>query len=32
VQILKDARTAQAYFRRVGAWIGRLERRAGKPA
>ena len=30
-QILKDARTAQAYFRRVGAWT-RQERRAGKPA
>ncbi|MGD0870798.1 MAG: bifunctional riboflavin kinase/FAD synthetase [Bryobacteraceae bacterium] len=32
VQILKDARTAQAYFRRVGAWTGRPEQRAGKPA
>jgi hypothetical protein len=32
VQILKDARTAQAYFRRVGAWTGRREQRAAKPA
>jgi riboflavin kinase/FMN adenylyltransferase len=32
VQILKDARTAQAYFRRVGAWTRRPEQRAPKPA
>jgi len=32
VQILKDARTAQAYFRRVAAWTGRTGRRAAKPA
>jgi riboflavin kinase/FMN adenylyltransferase len=32
VQILKDARTAQAYFRRVRAWTGRLPRQAPKPA
>jgi FAD synthase len=25
-QILKDARTAQSYLRRVKAWIGRPER------
>jgi riboflavin kinase/FMN adenylyltransferase len=31
-QILKDVHSAQAYFRRVSAWTGRPDRRAGKPA
>jgi riboflavin kinase/FMN adenylyltransferase len=31
-QILKDARTAQSYFRRAQAWIGRPGRAVGPPA
>jgi riboflavin kinase/FMN adenylyltransferase len=32
VHILKDARTAQAYFRRLAAWTRRTGQPAGKPA